>query len=616
MENFLLILFLSFTILSSKVYAQQNYSGNSVMSCKGTNETGTYSSFLYSCNGEKLSCRAFLIFRSLPPYNSVSSISNLLTSDPDEIVHINNISRSEILDQNKELIVPVNCSCSGQYYQAVTSYVIPSKYDTYFTIANNTYQGLSTCNALVHENVYNAMDLIPGLNLHVPLRCACPTKDQTRNGVKYLLTHLVTWGENISTISAQFSISSQSTAYANGFSENSVLYPFTTILIPLTEKPSSSQTRTINIAQTQIIYPSKNKISYKSIFIGVGAGVSLAVLCFILFIVLKHKKEKKSGEVVLGKGREGKQKWNLTEHILERIVGVDQMIKVFEFEELVAATENFSPRKRLSNYVYKGFIRGKLSAIKEMRTDISKEVKFYSKINHFNLISLTGVCKHNQLSYLVFEFMENGSLKEWLCKDDNPEAESWNFRIRIALDIADGLDYIHNFTDPAYVHNNISSNSILLNRDLRAKIANFSLARSADNEKSSSSIKCVKGRNGYLAPEYLEAGQVTPKIDIYAFGIVLLEIITGKGAVFEQDGKEVLLSETVLGIMDEESNIQEFADSRLQVKHPLGYIIEQTDLVLRLVKLCAACLKTEPEGRPTAAEIISTLMKIQSDVQN
>lgn len=460
------------------------------------------------------------------------------------------------------------------------------------------------------------MDLFPGLNLRVPLRCACPTRNQSRNGVKYLVTHLVTWGDNVSSISAQFSVSSQSTAYANGLSENSVLYPFTTILIPLPKEPSSSQTRTIKRAHTEIFFPSRHKISYSSLFIGVGAGVSLAVLCFILFIVLRHKKEHKRGEV-LGRGRERKQKCNLPENVLESIVGGDRVIKVYEFEELVAATENFSSRKRLGNCVYKGVLRGKLMTIKEMKTDISKEVKFHAKINHFNLISLTGVCKHHQLSYLVFEFMENGSLKEWLCKDDNPEAQSWNCRIRIALDIADGLDYIHNFTAPAYVHKNICSSSILLNRNLRAKISNFSLARSADDEgNTSSSMKPVEGRNGYLAPEYLEGGQVTPKIDIYAFGIVLLEIITGKGAVLEQDGKEVFLSETVLEIMDNESKIQEIIDPSLQVKHPLGYIIQQTDLVLRLVKLCAACLTTKPETRPSAAEVISTLVKIQSDVQN
>ncbi|KAJ8546097.1 hypothetical protein K7X08_018680 [Anisodus acutangulus] len=259
---------------------------------------------------------------------------------------------------------------------------------------------------------------------------------------------------------------------------------------------------------------------------------------------------------VLGKEREGKQKLNLPENVLENIVGdQDQMIKVYEFE-LVAATENFSTRKRLSNCVYKGVLRGKLMAIKEMRTDISKEVKFHAKRNHFNLSSLTGV-------------------------------------------------------SPAYVHNNICSSSILLNRDLRAKLSNFSRARSADNKGNASSlIKPVEGRNGYLAPEYLEAGKVAPKIDIYAFGIILLDIITGEGAVFEQDGKEVFLSETVLGTMDKESTIQEIADPRLQVKNPLGYIIEQTDLMLRLVKLCVACLAIEPEKRPSSAEIISSLIKI------
>ncbi|CAN4082815.1 unnamed protein product [Withania somnifera] len=366
--------------------------------------------------------------------------------------------------------------------------------------------------APVHENIYNPMDLFPSLYLRVPLRCACPTRNQSRNGVKYLVTRLVSCGDNISSISVQFS--SKYGAYANGLSENSFLYPFTTILIPLPKEPSSSQTRTIKRAHTHNFYPSRHKLSYISLFIGVGVGVSLAVLCFIL------------GEV-LGRGRERKQKWNLPENVLESIVGGDQVIKVYEFEELVAATENVITRRRLSSCVYKG----------EVKTDISKEVKFHAKINHFNLISLTGVCNHHQLSYLVFE---------------------WNCRICIALDITDGLNYIHNFTAPAYVHKNICSGSILLNRDLRAKISNFSFARSAINEGNTSSLtKPVEGTNGYLAPEYLEAGQ-------------------------------------------DESKIEEITDPRLQVKHPLGYIIQQTDLVLRLVKLCAACLTTRPESRPSA----------------
>ena len=129
--------------------------------------------------------------------------------------------------------------------------------------------------------------------------------------------------------------------------------------------------------------------------------------------------------------------------------------------------------------------------------------------------------------------MENGSLKEWLQKKSCQKFQIWNYRIQIALDVANRLHYLQNFTTPAYVHKDICSDNVLLDRDLRAKIANFSLARSTEREESrKSSMWSSLGTKGYMAPEYMEYGLVTPEMDIYAFGVVLLELITGKDAVF------------------------------------------------------------------------------------
>lgn len=182
--------------------------------------------------------------------------------------------------------------------------------------------------------------------------------------------------------------------------------------------------------------------------------------------------------------------------------------------------------------------------------------------------------------YLAYELMENGCLKEWIRKKSSPNIHSWNCRIRIALDVANGLLYLHNFTSPAYVHEDINSSNILLNRDLRAKIANFSLARSADT-----------GENGNSS-------------------------ITGREVVSKQDGEEIMLSEAVLAIMDEgdtKTKLQELIDPCLQMEHPLGYIIDQSDLTMRMMNLSVACLQVEPSRRLTASEVVSTLMKIQMD---
>ncbi|XP_059624689.1 lysM domain receptor-like kinase 4 [Cornus florida] len=622
MDQFLLSFFIFFSFSTSYLNAQQMYSANSVMDCNNTDETGPSPAFLYSCNGKKKSCPAFLIFRSQSPYNSVTTISNLTSSDPLELAHINDVPILTLFPPDKEVIVPVNCSCSGQYYQANTSYLIQSLYDTYFTLANYTYQGLTTCDSLMPENAYGEYDLVPGLKLQVPLRCACATSNQIANGTKFLLSYLVTWHDSIPKLSERFNVSARSVAYANGFSEEDpMLYPFTTILIPLPTEPLSSQTIVPNppVVDPPISpnrTPNRRSRKWKKLYsgIGIGTGISLMVIGFILLVVFLHRKRS-----MTRKHEEGKNKWILPEELLARIGRVDKGFEVYEFKELEAATEKFSPQNRLSDSVYRGVLRGKVVATKMMSVDVSKEVNILTKINHFNLISLYGACEFRGIFYLIYEFMEIGSLKGWLHQKSSYGIQSWNYRIQIALDVANGLHYLHDFADPPYVHKDINSGNILLNRDLRAKVANFGLARSAKpGGNTNSTTVFVPGTKGYMAPEYREARRVTPKIDTYAFGVILLELITGREAIFKHNGEDELLSEAVLSIMDggnAEAKLGYLIDPRLQVRHPLGYVIDQTELALRIVKLSVGCLAQEPASRLSMTKVVSTLMKIQLDVQ-
>ncbi|XWS42001.1 hypothetical protein CRYUN_Cryun17cG0130900 [Craigia yunnanensis] len=594
-----------------KLHAQQSYSGNAVMDCDVSDETGLSSAFLYTCNGEKLSCQAFLIFKSQPPFDSVPTISNLTSADPLELAYINNISLSTILPPNKEVIVPVNCSCSGQCYQANTSYIIPSMQDTYSSIANNTYQGLSTCSSLKQEN--SASSFHAGLVLQVPLRCACPTSNQTLNGTKFLLTYVVDWGDTINDISKRFNASTRSVADANGIDlDDAIIFPFTTILVPLPTKPSSSQT-IIHFPPPPYSSPftpiNFNKTSRKrfSVWIGIGIGISLLVLCFFLLMVFLHHK-KKQGRLP-EKDKLGRKKWELPKDFL---VSIDRSLKLYKFEDIEAATENFSQKYKIGGSVYRGVLNGELLAIKQTRKDVDKEVSLLKRINHFNLISLRGACEHSGVFYLVYELMENGSLKEWLQKKSCQKFQIWNYRIQIALDVANGLHYLQNFTTPAYVHKDICSDNVLLDRDLRAKIANFNLARSAEREESrKSSMWSSLETKGYMAPEYVEYGFVTPEMDIYAFGVVLLELITGMEAVFMQDEKEVLLSEAILTIMkgeNAEAELDRLIDPSLK-----GHL--WMDLARRMMKLSIDCLADEPESRLSMAEVVSYLLRIQLDAQ-
>lgn len=170
--------------LCCSIQAQQPYIELATTACSSFDTTN--SALGYSCNGLNRSCLAYLIFRSKPPLNTVASISSLLASDPSQLSKGNSVSESATFETNQMVIVPVDCSCSGKHYQADTTYFV-EKGDTYFLIANNTFQGLSTCQALQdqHRMVSN-FDV--GTRILAPLRCACPTKNQTDFGVHYLLT--------------------------------------------------------------------------------------------------------------------------------------------------------------------------------------------------------------------------------------------------------------------------------------------------------------------------------------------------------------------------------------------------------------------------------------------
>ncbi|KAM0032163.1 putative protein kinase RLK-Pelle-LysM family [Helianthus debilis subsp. tardiflorus] len=604
--HFIFMLVVFFTIES---HGQQMYSGNSVMDCTNHDETGPSPAFLYACNSVKSSCPAFLMFRTQPLYDMIMTISKLMSTDHVGLARINNITDfHKILPLNKELIIPVTCSCLGKYYQANTTFVIPTDYDTYFTIANYTYQGLTTCNSLMRNNIYNQYDLHPGQNLQVPLRCACPTVSQTDVGARYLLTYLITWKDTIKKISKRFKVSIQDLALANGFSSDNEndIFPFTTLLVPLANEPLSSMTRTLG---------QKHNLSKKLILIGTLAGSFSAILfglCIGYFLWRRNRKN--SGEKVI--------KWVLPKDIQLGIASVDQNLKVYRFEELEEASDGFSLVNRLSASVYKGSLKGKRVVIKKMGANANKEVKILQKFNHFNLIGLYGVCEHDKACYLVYEFMENGCLKEWLQDKTSQETQTWTNRIRIGLDVAKGLQYLHNFASPAYVHKDINSSNILLSKDLRAKISKFGLARSTEKgQNGNSSIKCPIESKGYHAPEYIESGTVTTKTDVYAFGVVLLELITGREVVSENDdGEEVMLAEQVIACMVDEKHAKDkvnyLIDPRLQARHPLGFVIDHGELALRLVKLSVACLEPEPSRRLCVNEIVSTLMMIQMDAES
>ncbi|KAF2324499.1 hypothetical protein GH714_014842 [Hevea brasiliensis] len=450
MDQFVLsLLILSF--LTSSTFAQENYSANSALDCNSSDETGPSPAFLYTCNGQSKSCEAFLIFKSQPSYDSVPAISSLTSVNQDELARINNVTRLSEFPSNKEVIVPVYCSCLGQYYQANTTFHATNDHTTYYAVASQAYEGLSTCASLKRANEYGEFDLEFGVELQVPLRCACPTSSQISSGKSYLLTYPVTIGDTFSSIAERFNVSVKSLIDANELEENPIIYPDTTILIPLEAKPTTSNTiihkEPPNVSPPPLPSRPENRTSKKKLYewIGIAAACSLLFLSIILAILLLLRREKRN-KVLESSNETGHV---LPEDLRVEIASFEQILKVFGLKEVKKATENFSSKHRIKGSVYWGEFGGEMLAVKKMRRDVSKEVNILKRINHFNLIKLHGVCENLGCFYLVFEYMKNGSLREWLAGERTENRGSWSKRIQIALDVANGLYYLHSFTEPA-----------------------------------------------------------------------------------------------------------------------------------------------------------------------
>ncbi|GKV42251.1 hypothetical protein SLEP1_g49678 [Rubroshorea leprosula] len=223
-------------------------------------------------------------------------------------------------------------------------------------------------------------------------------------------------------------------------------------------------------------------------------------------------------------------------------------------------------------------------------------------VNHGNLVKLEGfsIDPEDANCYLVYEFIENGSLHSWLHENKN-EKLNWKKRLRIAIDVANGLQYIHEHTRPQVVHKDIKSSNILLDSNMRAKVANFGLAKSGCNAITMH----IVGTQGYIAPEYLADGVVSTKMDVFSFGVVLLELVSGREAI-DEGGK--LLSASAKGILegDEERKVKRLREWMDKV------LLEETcpmGSVLNVMSVAIACLHRDPSRRPSMVDIVYALCK-------
>ncbi|MCD7452817.1 putative serine/threonine-protein kinase pbl7 [Datura stramonium] len=294
---------------------------------------------------------------------------------------------------------------------------------------------------------------------------------------------------------------------------------------------------------------------------------------------------------------------------------VDIAPKIFTFEELANATRNFLGDCLLgeggSGKVYKGHLGEQVVAIKQFHPNDKKkflvEMLMLGLLHHPNIVHLIGYCDdgdHHRL--LVYKYMPLGSLKDYL-HDPSPGKKQldWETRMKIALEAAKGLEFLHDKAQPSVIHRKINCSNILLDEGCQAKLSDFSLAKLGPiGGKHNVHVK-FEGTIGYSAPEYVRTGELSVKSDIYSFGVVLLEICTGKRAIgTSTDGEECNLVEWASKLIKDEK-FSEMADPSLQGHYPAKGL-QQALIVAQM------CVHEQPTKRPAIAEVVAVLTRIAS----
>uniref|UniRef100_A0ACD5VUW4 Uncharacterized protein n=1 Tax=Avena sativa TaxID=4498 RepID=A0ACD5VUW4_AVESA len=285
----------------------------------------------------------------------------------------------------------------------------------------------------------------------------------------------------------------------------------------------------------------------------------------------------------------------------------------FGYDELAAATDGFSEANLLGQggfgHVYKGTVRGQEVAIKKLRAgsgqghrEFRAEVDIISRVHHKNLVSLVGFCIHAEQRLLVYEYVPNKTLESHLHHGSSRAALDWPRRWKIAVGSAKGLAYLHEDCHPRIIHRDIKAANILLDYTYEPKVADFGLAKCQEIEQTAVSTR-VMGTFGYLAPEYAATGKVSDRSDVFSFGVMLLELITGnKPIMTSSDQPETLVSwaKPLLTKAVEEENYEELIDPKLQANYDAYEMV-------RLVACAAAAVRQTARSRPRMAQIVRYL---------
>ncbi|KAL5575491.1 hypothetical protein UlMin_017190 [Ulmus minor] len=277
------------------------------------------------------------------------------------------------------------------------------------------------------------------------------------------------------------------------------------------------------------------------------------------------------------------------------------------YSEILSITNNFERIIGKGGFgtVYHGYLNNSQVAVKMLSPSSAQgykqfhaEAKLLTRVHHKNLTALVGYCDEGSNVGLVYEYMAHGDLS-WHLSNKNSHPLTWEERLKIAMDAAQGLEYLHSGCKPPIVHRDVKTTNILLNDKLQAKLSDFGLSRAFPLEGHTHVSTVVVGTPGYLDPEYLITNRLTEKSDVFSFGVMLLEIITGRLAITKNNGKDHVIEWVKFRLSS--GDIESIVDPR---------IVEQDfskNSVWKAVELAMTCVFQVSSKRPNMTQILIEL---------
>ncbi|KAK7260583.1 hypothetical protein RIF29_26751 [Crotalaria pallida] len=296
---------------------------------------------------------------------------------------------------------------------------------------------------------------------------------------------------------------------------------------------------------------------------------------------------------------------------LQRMAAQEQ--KIFAYETLVAATKNFNPIHKLGEGgfgpVYKGKLNdGREIAVKKLsqtsnqgKKEFMNEAKLLARVQHRNVVNLLGYCVHGTEKILVYEYVPHESLDKLLFKSQGRDQLDWKRRFRIITGVAKGLLYLHEDSHHCIIHRDIKASNILLDDKWSPKIADFGMARLFPEDQSQVNTR-VAGTNGYMAPEYVMHGNLSVKADVFSYGVMMLELITGhRNSAFNLDVDARSLLDWAYKMYKKGKSL-DIVDSTLASSM-------EPEQVTMCIQLGLLCTQGDPQLRPNMRRVVVILSR-------